>query len=87
METPTSGSVIVDGVDISKFSDRELTKYRRNSIGFIFQFYNLISSLTAKENVELAAQIDSDAEDPEKALKMVGLEKRKDNFPSQLSRW
>ncbi len=85
METNDEGQVIIDGNDISKYNDRELTKYRRNQIGFVFQFYNLVPNLTALENVELAVQIVPDAMDPLEALKSVGLEDRKDNFPAQLS--
>lgn len=85
MDSVTEGKIIVDGRDISKYNERQLTTYRRNDIGFVFQFYNLIPNLTAKENVELASQICKDALDPEQVLKDVGLEKRIDNFPGQLS--
>ena len=85
MDSVTSGNIIVDGKDISKYNERGLTTYRRNDIGFVFQFYNLIPNLTAKENVELASQICKDALDPEQVLKDVGLEKRMNNFPGQLS--
>lgn len=85
MDTPTSGSVIIDGEDISKYSERELTKFRRESIGFVFQFYNLIPNLTALENVELATQVDPTSGDPIEALIAVGLKNRINNFPSQLS--
>lgn len=85
MDSVTSGKIIVDGKDISKYNERGLTTYRRNDIGFVFQFYNLIPNLTAKENVELASQICKDALDPEQVLKDVGLEKRMSNFPGQLS--
>lgn len=85
MDRPTKGSLIVDGKDIAKLSDRELTNYRRYDMGFVFQFYNLIPNLTALENVELATQIVDEAKDPEEVLKNVGLEKRINNFPSQLS--
>ena len=85
MDTANTGSIIVDGKDISKYSKRELTSYRRNDIGFVFQFYNLIQNLTALENVELAAQICKDALSPEEVLKEVGLEDRIHNFPAQLS--
>lgn len=85
METNDEGKVIIDGKDISKYSDKELTKYRRDQIGFVFQFYNLVPNLTALENVELAVQIVPDAMDPLEALKSVGLEDRKNNFPAQLS--
>ena len=76
---------ILSGRDISRLSDRELIAYRRYDIGFVFQFYNLVHNLTAKENVELAAQICHDPMDSEKALESVGLLERKDNFPAQLS--
>ena len=85
MDTCDKGKVIIDGVDISKFNPKELTEYRRNDVGFVFQFYNLISNLTAKENVELASEIVKDALDPEKILIEVGLGNRINNFPSQLS--
>ena len=79
------GKIIIDETDISKFSNRELTKYRRYDVGFVFQFYNLVQNLTAKENVELATQISNNALDVEKTLELVGLGHRKDNFPAQLS--
>ena len=85
MDTVSSGSITVDGNDISKATDRELCDYRRYDIGFVFQFYNLVQNLTAKENVDLARQICKDPLDSMEVLKMVGLEARKDNFPSQLS--
>lgn len=85
MDTVTSGNVYVDGNDITKLSNRQLVKYRRNDIGFVFQFYNLVQNLTAKENVELATQLCRDALDPQEILDKVGLENRKDNFPAQLS--
>ena len=85
MDKVTSGKIIVDEREISKLTDRELIKYRRNDIGFVFQFYNLVQNLTAKENVELATQLCQDALDVDEILNKVGLEKRKDNFPSQLS--
>ena len=85
MDVASGGSVIVDGKDISKANDRELTDYRRFDIGFVFQFYNLVQNLTARENVELALQICKDPLDSRFVLKMVGLEDRMDNFPSQLS--
>ncbi len=85
MDSLTEGKIIIDGKDISKYNERKLTTYRRNDIGFVFQFYNLIPNLTAKENVELASQICKDALDPEQVLKDVGLEKRMNNFPGQLS--
>lgn len=85
MDKPTSGSIVVDGTDISKFNEHELTKYRRDDVGFVFQFYNLVQNLTAVENVELAAQICANPLDAEKVLGEVGLGSRLDNFPSQLS--
>ena len=85
MDRLTKGKVTVDKKDISKLNNRELIKYRREDIGFVFQFYNLVQNLTAKENVELATQLCKDALDAEKILDRVGLKERKDNFPSQLS--
>ncbi len=85
MDTIDDGSVIIDGKDIAKYSGKELITYRRTEIGFIFQFYNLIQNLTAKENVELAAQMCRDYIPAPEILKQVGLEERMDNFPAQLS--
>ncbi|MDY2986429.1 MAG: ABC transporter ATP-binding protein [Peptoniphilus sp.] len=85
MDSPTSGIVSIEGKDISKLNDRELTMYRRNDMGFVFQFYNLIPNLTVKENVELATQIVKDTLKPEIVLESLGLKDRMDNFPSQLS--
>lgn len=85
MDSCDEGKIIIDETDISKFSNRELTKYRRYDVGFVFQFYNLVQNLTAKENVELATQISNNAVDVEKTLELVGLGHRKDNFPAQLS--
>ena len=85
MDTIDEGSVIVDGKDIAKYSKKELITYRRYDIGFIFQFYNLIQNLTAKENVELAAQTCKDYIPAEEILRQVGLGERLDNFPAQLS--
>ena len=85
MDKPTAGSVVVDGTDISKFTEKELTKYRRDEVGFVFQFYNLVQNLTALENVELASQICENPLDAEELLGEVGLSSRMDNFPSQLS--
>lgn len=85
MDTPSDGQVIIDGTDIAQFSERELTTYRRNDVGFIFQFYNLIPNLTTKENVELASAIVKDALDATRTLQAVGLGDRIANFPSQLS--
>ena len=85
MDTLTSGKVVLDGVEISKLSEAQLTLYRRNDIGFVFQFYNLVQNLTALENVELAGQICKDPLDAFETLREVGLAGRTDNFPSQLS--
>lgn len=85
MDKVTSGKVIIDNKEINKLKDKELIKYRRNDIGFVFQFYNLVQNLTAKENVELATQICDDSLNVDEILNKVGLENRKDNFPSQLS--
>lgn len=85
MDSVSDGKIIVDGKDISGYNEKELTTYRRNDIGFVFQFYNLVPNLTAKENVELASQICKDALEPEQVLKDVGLEERMSSFPGQLS--
>ncbi|MBR3356095.1 MAG: ABC transporter ATP-binding protein [Oscillospiraceae bacterium] len=85
MDTATSGSIMVDGHEISKATERELCDYRRTDVGFVFQFYNLVQNLTAKENVDLAIQLCDDPMDSRFVLKMVGLEDRLNNFPSQLS--
>ena len=85
METLSSGSAWLDGVDISKLKKRELTAYRRYDVGFVFQFYNLVQNLTALENVELAAQICKEPLDAAKVLEQVGLGDRMKNFPAQLS--
>lgn len=85
MDTATSGQIIVDGKRIDNYSDRDLITYRRYDIGFVFQFYNLVQNLTAKENVELATQICENPLDIDDIMKEVGLENRKDNFPAQLS--
>ena len=85
MDTLTSGSVIVDGTDISKYNSKNLTAYRRYEIGFVFQFYNLVQNLTAKENVELANQISKNPLDAAEVLTEVGLKDRMNNFPAQLS--
>ena len=85
MDTNSEGRVVIDGRDISNYSPKQLTAYRRTDIGFVFQFYNLVANLTAKENVELASQIVSDAQDAVKVLEDVGLGDRVDNFPAQLS--
>jgi len=85
MDTATSGEVIIDGKNIAKFKNRQLTKFRREDIGFVFQFYNLVQNLTAIENVELATQICKKPLNPKEILIKVGLEDRLKNFPSQLS--
>jgi putative ABC transport system ATP-binding protein len=85
MDRPTSGTVRFLDEDISRYSDRQLTMYRRTQVGFVFQFYNLIPTLTARENVEVAVEVVQDPLDPMEALRMVGLEDRADHFPSQLS--
>ena len=85
MDTATQGEVFVDGKEITKLNNKKLTEYRRKDIGFVFQFYNLVQNLTAKENVELATQLCSDALDVNEILDKVGLSNRKNNFPAQLS--
>ncbi|HBA64431.1 MAG TPA: macrolide ABC transporter ATP-binding protein [Lachnospiraceae bacterium] len=85
MDTATSGQVLVDGEDIAKYSPRQLTSYRRDDIGFVFQFYNLVPNLTALENVELALQICKEPLDAAEVLREVGLGERLNNFPAQLS--
>ncbi|HJG29872.1 MAG TPA: ABC transporter ATP-binding protein [Collinsella ihuae] len=85
MDTCDEGQVVIDGRDIAGYGTRELTRYRREDVGFVFQFYNLVQNLTAKENVELASEIVADALDTVEVLQMVGLGKRMDNFPAQLS--
>ena len=85
MDSATSGEFIIDGIDITKLKEKELIKYRRNDIGFVFQFYNLVQNLTALENVELANQLCKDHLNPEIILKKVGLKDRMNNFPAQLS--
>ncbi len=85
MDVLTSGQLIVDKDDIGKFSKKQLTEYRRNSVGFVFQFYNLMPNLTALENVELATELCKNAMAPSEVLKDVGLDNRTANFPSQLS--
>ena len=85
MDSCDSGQIIIDGVDIANYNAHELTTYRRNDVGFVFQFYNLVPNLTAKENVELASQIVEEALDPEEVLLQVGLGRRMNNFPAQLS--
>ena len=85
MDTATSGQVNVDGKEVTKLKNKELIQYRREDIGFVFQFYNLVQNLTAKENVELATQICKKALEPEEVMEKVGLKDRRNNFPSQLS--
>jgi putative ABC transport system ATP-binding protein len=85
LDRPTSGAVFFRGRDLSHATDRELTQFRREKVGFIFQFYNLMPSLTTRENVELVTEISADPMSAEEALSMVGLEQRLDHFPSQLS--
>ena len=85
MDTATSGQLMVDGSDITKYNHKELIGYRRTDIGFVFQFYNLVPNLTAQENVELAAQVCKDSLDASETLDKVGLSDRKNNFPAQLS--
>lgn len=85
MDSCSEGSIVVGGRDIGKFNDRQLIEYRRHDIGFVFQFYNLVPNLTAKENVELATQICKNPMSAEEALESVGLGQRCDNFPAQLS--
>ncbi|MBC1541470.1 ABC transporter ATP-binding protein [Listeria seeligeri] len=85
MDSASEGEIMVDNQDIAQYNAKQLTKYRRTDVGFVFQFYNLVPNLTAKENVELAAQIAPNALDAETVLKQVDLSHRLDNFPAQLS--
>jgi putative ABC transport system ATP-binding protein len=85
LDVPTSGSVMYRGQDLTQYDDAALTRYRRQHVGFVFQFYNLIPSLTARENVALVTEISQDPMSPERALELVGLADRMDHFPSQLS--
>lgn len=85
MDAPDEGKILIDGTDIAKFNDKQLTAYRREDVGFVFQFYNLVPNLTTKENVELATEVSPKALDPEEVLKQVGLDHRLNNFPAQLS--
>ena len=85
MDSASSGEVWVDGKEVTKLRSKELIKYRREDIGFVFQFYNLVQNLTAIENVELATQICKDSLEPHEVMKKVGLEEREKNFPAQLS--
>ena len=84
MDTATSGSIFVDNVDITKYDEKQLTAYRRDDVGFVFQFYNLVGNLTALENVELSTQLSKNPLDAANVLKEVGLSNRLDNFPAQL---
>lgn len=85
MDLPTEGKVFVNGKDITQYNDRQLTIYRRDQVGFVFQFYNLMGNLTARENVELATEICDNALDIDGVMQQVGLEERKDHFPAQMS--
>lgn len=85
MDDADEGHISIDGVDISQFTSKALTTYRRRDVGFVFQFYNLVPNLTAKENVELASQISPHARDAAEVMREVGLGERMDNFPAQLS--
>lgn len=85
MDTFDEGQVVIDGTDLANFNDYQRTEYRRRDIGFVFQFYNLIANLTARENVELAVEISEQPLDPGQVLTDVGLKERMDNFPAQLS--
>jgi len=85
MDTPTDGNVFMEGENIIGFNEKKLTYYRRDKVGFVFQFYNLMGTLTAKENVELATEICQDALDIDEVMDTVGLGERKDHFPAQLS--
>ena len=85
MDTNDEGDIWIDGVNIADYNSNQRTNYRRNDVGFVFQFYNLVSNLTAKENVELASEIVTDALNPEQVLTDVGLAHRLNNFPAQLS--
>ncbi|MDD7280649.1 ABC transporter ATP-binding protein [Floccifex sp.] len=85
MDTVSDGQIFVDGKEVSKYSEKEMTLYRRYDVGFVFQFYNLVQNLTLRENVELACQICKDALDIDETIASVGLSERSQNFPSQLS--
>ena len=85
IDKPTSGKIVFENKDISTANDRELTNYRRNTVGFVFQFYNLIPNLTARENIVLASEMSKEPIPPDDLLKQVGLDDRGDNFPTQLS--
>ena len=85
MDTNDEGDILIDGQNIADYNSHQLTDYRRNDVGFVFQFYNLVPNLTVKENVELASEIVKDAQDPVAVLTAVGMENRLNNFPAQLS--
>lgn len=85
MDTCTEGEIVIDGLDIAGLTDKERTAYRRTDVGFVFQFYNLVPNLTARENVELASELVAHALSPDDVLKAVGLTHRSDHFPAQLS--
>ena len=85
MDNNDEGQVVIDGVNIADYNQKQMTAYRRNDVGFVFQFYNLVPNLTAKENVELASEIVSHAKNAEETLREVGLGERLNNFPAQLS--
>jgi len=85
IDSPSSGEILVDGIDISTLDDKSLTDYRRKNIGFVFQFFNLIPTLTARENVEFAAELVKKPRDTMEMLEMVGLKERADHYPSELS--
>jgi len=85
MDSPTNGQILVDKSQVHTFNEKQLTEYRRNEVGFVFQFYNLMPNLTALENIELAVEICKDPLSPHEILKEVGLQERAGNFPSQLS--
>jgi len=85
MDVPTSGKVFMDGEEITNYDEKKLTEYRRNKVGFVFQFYNIMANLTAEENVELATEISQNPLPVEEILEAVGLEDRKDHFPAQMS--
>lgn len=85
MDNNDEGQVVIDGVNIADYNQKQMTAYRRNDVGFVFQFYNLVPNLTAKENVELASEIVSHAKNAEETLREVGLRERLNNFPAQLS--
>jgi putative ABC transport system ATP-binding protein len=85
IDSPTSGKITVDGIELSALDDKGLTEHRRNHIGFVFQFFNLIPTLTARENVEFAAELVEEPRDPLEVLEVVGLKERADHYPSELS--